>query len=182
MASRPAGPRFGAPEHAFGGPASKNHRTMQPVFRTDADGKKENAQHPVGRRAAANGKNAGDVWEIAPGATLQVHPRVYGICRHERAGKTGFFEECPALVANVAQGTPDLARSRHPRPRMAAVATRIDAAAAATVDAASASGARPPPQLASGEFKFPFPPPHLNFPPCIRLRFNSAPSRFIGMA
>ena len=40
------------------------------------------------------------------------------------AGKTGIFEKRPALVANVPEGTPDLARSRHARPRMAAVAAR----------------------------------------------------------
>ena len=39
--------------------------------------------------------------EFASGATLQVHPRVYEICQHERAGKTGIFEKRRALVANV---------------------------------------------------------------------------------
>ena len=57
-------------------------------------------------------------------------------------GKTGFFEERPALVANVAEGTPDLARSRHARPRMAAVAVRAYHAAHAAYFS-SGSGHQP---------------------------------------
>jgi len=89
---------------------------------------------------------------IASGATSEVHPRIHGICRDESAQENRIFEECPALVAIIAKGTPDLARSRHARSRMAAVAPGIDAAGAATVDAAPASGGRHQSRLIPANF------------------------------
>ena len=75
--------------------------------------------------------------------------------------------------AHPATAHASLARSRHARPRMAAVAVRAHHAADA-----SPLFIRPWPPTGPGsardEFQFPFPPPPFKFPPCIRLRFNSA--------
>jgi len=89
--------------------------------------KTENAQDPVGCASGSKWKNAGDVWEIAFGRNAGNAFRAFTeFSGHERAGKTEFFEERPALVANVAEGNADLARSRHARfPDMAAVCARL---------------------------------------------------------
>ena len=101
---------------------------------------------------------------------------------HERAGKSGVFEKCRALVANVAHRTPDLARPRRQCARNGRRCRPDSSRERRRPCQNRFLRPSPPTTIERRISSSPFPPPRLNLPSCIRLRFNSARHRFIGMA